>query len=314
MRKLPELDQITAFLTVAEELSFRRAAERLGVDQSALSRRVKDLECRLGFQVFFRTTHAVRLTDAGSSFYDANRHLMDSLGDAIDTARRIALGSKGSLRIGYMTFASVALVPAAVREYGRAFPDVSLILSYQRTQAQKVSLARGELDIGLMLGPFAHSDYETAEVASERLVAMMADAHPLAACADLAVRDIAKQPLVLGTTQMWDYYRQVVGDILAVQGYRPTIAFEASNFLGILGLVRAGLGITLVPEVMAGFCPQGLIARHITDAEHRISTVAAWHRPASRKVMDFLKILRSVSRQPVRASTDATFPAAGGRA
>lgn len=296
MRKLPDLDSIAAFLTVAEELSFRRAAERLAIDQSALSRRIKELETRIGFQLFFRTTHAVRLTDAGRSFYDQNHRIVESLGDAIDTAERIARGRTGNLRIAYMTFAGLDTLPAAVKAYNSEFPDVSLILSYQRTQLQRMSLARGEIDLGLMLGPFEHSDFETLLVANEPFVAMMRADHPLAAMPTLTIKDVADQPLILGTDQQWDFYKEDVSEVLSAQGFRPNVAFQASNLFGILGLVRAGLGITLVPEVMVSYCPTGVVTRHIADADRRITTLAVWRRPADGKVLDFLRVLRAVTR------------------
>lgn len=292
MRRLPDLDQITAFLAVAEELSFRRAAERLALDQSALSRRVKDLEARLGFQLLFRTTHSVRLTDAGRTFYGANQQLVGDLGSSIEAARRVARGSHGQLRIAYMTFAAIDAMPTSLRAYAAAFPDVAITVLYQRTQLQKMSLARGEIDVGLMLGPFAHSDFETLEISCERPVAILSATHPLAAKTDLTVRDVATTPLVIGNDQQWDYYRQLVGDILAGHGYRPEIAYEAPSLFGILGLVRAGLGITVVPDVMERFCPAGLVTRRIADAEHTISTVAAWRRPADGPARDFVRILR----------------------
>lgn len=303
MRRLPELEQITAFLAVAEDLSFRRASERLGLDQSALSRRVKDLEARLGFQLLFRTTHSVRLTDAGRSFYDSNHQILDRLGRSIDDAGRIANGSTGSLRVAYMTFAAVALLPAAVKAYQTKFPDIALIMTYERTQQQKMSLARGEIDIGLMLGPFEHSDFETTEVANERPIVILAASDPLASKDELTVRDVATSPLVIGNDQQWDYYRQLVGNILAAQGYRPQVAFEAPSLFGILGLVRAGLGVTIVPEVMEQFCPAGLVTRRIRDAEHSISTIAAWRRPADGKIKDFTKLLRAASPPPRHKSS-----------
>lgn len=293
MRKLPELEQITAFLAVAEDLSFRRAAERLALDQSALSRRVKDLEARLGFQLLFRTTHSVRLTDAGRSFYESNHRILYRLGQSIDAAGRIASGSTGSLRVAYMTFAAVSLLPAAVRAYRAQFPDIALIMTYERTQQQRMSLARGEIDVGLMLGPFEHSDFETVEIANERPIAILAASDPLAGKSELTVRDVATSPLVIGNDQQWDYYRQLVGNILAAQGFKPHVALEAPSLFGILGLVRAGLGMTIVPEVMRDFCPEGLVTRPILDAGHSISTIAAWRRPASGSVRDFTRILRA---------------------
>jgi DNA-binding transcriptional LysR family regulator len=295
MRKLPEFDQIIGFLTVAEELNFRRASERLAIDQSALSRRIKSLEDRLGFPLMFRTTHSVRLTDAGRAFYDANRHTIEYIDSSIEQAHKIARGATGSLRIAYMAFAAIDLVPLAVKRYTRAFPDVSLVLSYQNTISQKLSLARGEIDIGLMLGPLEHRDFDTLSVAEEQLVAVMSEASRLASMPELCVEDIADEPLILGTREQWDFYRNIIAEILALKGYRAKILYEAPSLFGILGLVRAGLGITLVPEAMERFCPKGMTTRHIRDAGIPISTVAAWRRPPEGNVAEFTKILRKIA-------------------
>lgn len=293
MRKLPDLDQITAFLAVAEGLSFRRAAERLAIDQSALSRRIKDLEHRVGCQLLHRTTHAVRLTDAGRSFYDANFTLVRELSQAIERANRIAQGQSGSLRIAYMTFAAIRLVPEAIRAFSAAHPDVAVALTYERTQAQKLSLARGEIDIGVMLGPFAHSDFATAVLAEEPLVALMPAGHRLTARDCVTLGDLAREPLVLGDEAQWDFYREIVADAFAAKGLKPRIGQEAPSLTGIVGLVLAGLGVTLVPAVMATACPQGLVTRPITDAERTVTTLAVWRRPGDEKIRDMVAMLEA---------------------
>lgn len=293
MRRLPELDQITAFLAVAEALSFRRAAERLAIDQSALSRRIKDLEHRVGCQLLHRTTHAVRLTDAGRSFYDANQAIVQDLGRAVDRAQRIASGQSGSLRIAYMTFAAIRLLPEALRRFSIANPEVAVTLAYERTQSQKLSLARGEIDIGLMLGPFEHPDFSVTPLTEEPLVALMRSDHPLALNDRLRLADLAGVPLVLGDEAQWDFYREIVLDLLAAKGIRPHIAHAAPSLTGILGLVRAGLGLTLVPEVMTAAVPPGLITRPFEDAGRHISTLAVCRKPADGKIAAMLEALGS---------------------
>jgi DNA-binding transcriptional LysR family regulator len=294
MRDIPDLDQIMGFLTVAETLNFRRAAERLAIDQSALSRRIKGLEQRLGFALLFRTTHAVRLTDAGRAFYEANRGIVDRLRATIDHAGRIARGATGTLRIGYMTFAAMAFMPMVIRVYTKSYPDVALSMTYLPTMAQKLSLARGDIDVALMLGPFTHSDFDTITVASERIVAVMHESHPLAASAALTLRDVAAEPLVLGTHDEWDFYRATLAELLALSGLDANIAYETPSLIGILGLVRAGLGLTLLPEVMQRFCPKGLVTRPIRDADVPIVTVAAWRRPPEGNVAAFIQTVASL--------------------
>ena len=295
MAKLPDLDQIIAFLAVAEALSFRRAAERLSIDQSALSRRIKDLEHRVGCPLLTRTTHAVRLTDSGRSFYEANSSLVTSLSSAVDRARRIARGQSGSLSIAYMTFASVRLLPEALRRFAGTHPDVAVKLAYERTQAQKLSLARGTVDLGLMLGPFEHSDFETAELTREPLVALMREDHALAGLAAPTLADIAAHDLVLGDEAQWDFYRGIVVDHFAAKGLVPRISQEAPSLTGIIGLVRAGIGATLVPAVMRDAVPPGLVLRPIADATSPIVTLAVWRRPAGGPVAEMVAALTAVA-------------------
>ena len=291
MRRLPELDQITAFLSVAEHLSFRRAAERLALDQSALSRRIKDLEHRVGCQLLVRTTHAVRLTDAGRAFYSDTSALVHGLSQAAERARRIASGISGSLRIGYMTFAAIELLPVAARRFRDANPDVALSFVYERTEAQKLSLARGEIDIGLMLGPFEHSDFEVREVANERLVLMIDASHALAQQDAIAIGDLTGVPLVFGSDQQWDHYRSLVGDALAARGSRLEIGYEAPTLTGIIGLVRAGFGPTLVPDILEKHVPPGITTRAVIGLDAPIRTIAVWRKPADAKIRAFLACL-----------------------
>ena len=126
MRYMVDTEAIQPFMAVAEELNFRRAAERLHVDQSALSRRIQRLEAQVAFDLFVRSTRAVRLTEAGRVFYEESRQTLDQLGEAVDRARRVAEGKAGHLRIGYMAFAAIEAMPRAVRAFRAAHPDVSV--------------------------------------------------------------------------------------------------------------------------------------------------------------------------------------------
>lgn len=124
------LDLVTSFLVVADELNFRRAAERLNLDQSALSRRIQKLEQVLGFRLLERTTREVTLTQAGHSFFRDNAHLADQYGASVRAARRIAEGKSGLVRIAYMAFAATELMPSAVNRFRRLHPHIELHLQY----------------------------------------------------------------------------------------------------------------------------------------------------------------------------------------
>ncbi|AGT08763.1 LysR family transcriptional regulator [Paracoccus aminophilus] len=173
------LDLIRSFLIVAEELNFRRAAERLNLDQSALTRRIQKLEQNLGFRLFERTTREVALTQAGRSFYTDNSLLISRYRETIDAARRIAEGKTGHLRLAYMAFAATELMPSAMARFRRSHPHIQVSLSYIRTQGQKLALANDEIDAGYLIGPFVHPDFQTMTLTEERLYVVTPRNHAL---------------------------------------------------------------------------------------------------------------------------------------
>ncbi len=290
MDRLPELDGIQSFLFVAEELSFRRAAERLNLDQSALSRRIMELERRIGVRLLQRTTREVRLTEAGQAFYERNMQLIEGLRDSVSLARRTAQGASGRLRVGYMSFAAITDMPRHVRAFRQTFPRVSVELLYHSTQAQKIELARDRLDVGFMIGPFRHPDFDTAPVSQERLVALVPDDHPLAG-GPTKLAELARVPLVLGTMGQWDFYRRMLDEIFAQRGLTMRVEFEASTTTGILGLVAAGLAATIYPESGRMLRPSGIRAVPIADCDRPVETVLAWRRTGlSTTARNFLRI------------------------
>ena len=287
------IENVHSFVTLAQELSFRRAAERLRLDQSALSRRIQKLEATLGFRLLERTTREVRLTQAGRSFYDDNAYLLRSYESSIQLARRIAEGKLGALNVGYMAFAATELMPAAVARFRQAHPDVDLKIRYIRTQGQKIALANDEIDLGYMIGPFDHSDYHSLTLSVEPLYVVTPRNHELLRLPVVTPADLAGQDIILGDTHEWDEYRWRLANLFSAEGISLHIAIEASNTLALLGLVAAGLGVTVYPESLIGFLGRSVEVRPIMHPQFRISTVLAWKRSnRSRQVREFVDVAK----------------------
>lgn len=278
MATLPNSRDIEAFNVVAVELSFRRAAERLAIDQSALSRRIRQLEELLGYQLIRRTTREVSLTAAGEIFHERTRLMSSEIGAAVQAARIASEGKSGSLRIGYMSFAAMEVMPRVVREFTRRYPDIELELKYIRTQGQKIELSRNNLDAGFMLGPFSHPQFETRLILDEPPVAILSTEHRLATRPSVTLEEIARYPMVLGSMAEWDFFRLFVNDMFSRDGHSLQISYEASNALGILGLVSSGLGISIYSQGIARFQPRTIITKPISDCDARISTLLTWNR------------------------------------
>jgi DNA-binding transcriptional LysR family regulator len=283
------LDLLETFIVVAEELNFRRSAERLHLDQSALSRRIQKLEHLLGFALLERTTREVALTQAGRNFYNDNKGVLGTYARSVEVAQAISRGHSGVLTIAYMAFAAVDLMPRAVALYRQMRPHVAVNLQYVRTQGQKILLANGEIDIGYLLGPLDHDDFESIRLASDRLCVVSPQNHPINRARTLNAKDVGAYPLVLGDMAEWEFYRWRLNELFSRDGTVLDVAFQASNTLAILGLVRAGLGVTILPESLIPTLHAGLEARPIEQDRYVIDTLIAWRKKnTSRLVRDFI--------------------------
>ncbi len=292
MKHLPDLDMIQCFLVVAEELSFRRAAGRLHLDQSAVSRRIQELERRLGLPLLLRTTREVRLTEAGRAFHAENKDLLRRLDRSVQHARRVADGEAARIRIGYMSFAAISQMPRAVRCFRTAFPATRVELTYMSTEAQKTALARGLIDCGFLIGPYAAEACSSLVAGDEQLAALLPAAHPLARRRRLGLADVAAAPLILGDTADWDFFRAQLSGLFASHGLPLRPVLEPSNSLGILGLVSAGLGVTLYPEGVRRLRLQDVVIRPIADCDMRIRTLLVWREDAAPVVGHFVTSCR----------------------
>lgn len=298
MKTLPGLENIQTFLALAQDLNFRRTAERLHLDQSALSRRIQKLEQSLGFRLLDRTTREVSLTQAGQRFYHDNAELMRSYDEAIRAARSVAEGKSGLLRLAYMAFAATELMPSAMLRFRQAHPHIEVRLEYIRTQGQKIALANGDVDIGYMIGPFDHPDFHVLQLSSEPLYVVTPRSHPLLLRPKIVPADLADQPIILGNMREWEEYRWRLNDLFSVEGIALDVALEASNTLALNGLVAAGLGITIYPESLIGFLGRNVEVRQLMHPAFRSRTVLVWKRAnRSPQVQAFVQVAKQVGLQ-----------------
>jgi DNA-binding transcriptional LysR family regulator len=281
-----DLRHLATFSAVAEELNFRRAAERLSMAQPAVSRIVMELEERLGVKLLERTTRKVRLTVAGRYLLEETREILGRVEAAGNTARLLATGTKAILRVGYTTITGHSLVPDIAREFRRGNPDVRLELTYLTSPAQRDMILQQEIDFGFIEGSFPSPEIETRRVAKHRLVVLMPPHHPFASKSSVTVDELAREPLVLGTLSEWPTFRRVIVDIFQQAGLVLSVHQEASSLTGILGLVTADVGVTVFCG-MPRFCSeQAIVARPlVTHPPMIVETHLAWRRTSTSEAM-----------------------------
>ncbi|BBK31871.1 DNA-binding transcriptional LysR family regulator [Stella humosa] len=289
-----ELRHYRAFAVLAEALHFGRAAERLNMAQPQLSRLVGFIEREVGVVLLFRTTRAISLTPAGEVFFEQATRLLRQADAVVQVTRRAAAGMVGSITIGYMDFAISGPLPAILRGFREAWPQVDIALEHLWTERQHVALLDRRIDLGFLIGPFEHPDVAVVPVASDRLVVVGPEGHPLAAAAEIDLRTLADAPFIFGAPDKWRPFRNRIDRICLDHGFLPRVVQEPFNSDGIFGLVSAGLGITIYPERPLRIYPRGLVVRPIAGVDARIVTLAAWNRRnASRILENFIAVARS---------------------
>lgn len=282
---------IRAFQMVAEELHFRRAAERLHLTQPALSRIINALEDQVGVALLERTTRSVELTEAGRYFLEESRLALQHLHNAVQMARNAAEGGLGQVRVAYMDFAINGELPRILKECKKYFPGIKIELSYMPTRDQRSAIVDGEVDIAFMIGPFVAQNIDSLVVEKQRLVVLLSEFHPLVQKESLDLTDIVDEPFVLGAPQGWQTFRDRVFDLFHRYGATPRIAQEAATSDGIFGLVAANVGITLYTDCIRNIRRKGLTYRYLSE-NHIVQTIAAWNRgrtkPSTQKLIELI--------------------------
>ena len=281
-----------AFCAVAEELSFRRASERIGVAQPALSRTIKHLEEETGVALFERTTRVARLTEAGRAFLSRAQAILESLGGAVVLAQRVQSGITGEVRVGFNDFAISGLLPETVRRFRAAYPEVDVKLVDSPTPEMLSMVLDGGLEVAFHTGPSDHSDLDHIVVRKERLVCVLPSSHRLAAQDSVSVAELAPENLIMGRWETWRIYHRIIRDLCRRHGFQPRIIQEAEHSDGIMGLVAAEMGLTLYVDSEWLHFMRGIVVKPLREELPRIETLATWRRDRRDKVSTIDHFLR----------------------
>lgn len=287
---------IRYFVAVAEELHFRRAAERLHIAQPALSRAIRHLEGEVGVRLLDRGNRQVALTAAGAAFLDGCRRSLAVLDGAIGHTRRLARGEAGHLSVGYTDMAINGCLPAILAAFKQGFPAIEIEPTHGVTALQQEWLATGRLDFGFLTGPMRDPGLDGFVVQNERFIAVLYESHPLAARADIALEELSEEDFITGTPDGWEHYNAHFLRICAASGFTPRVVQHAFNTAGIFGLVACGMGITIQSEGVVGYLREGLVVRPLRGCDALLPTYAAWRRepltPLKRRFTAFLEDYR----------------------
>ena len=242
-----ELRQIRYFQCVAAELSFTKAAARLHMAQPPLSRQIRQLEEELGADLFDRLGRTIRLTDAGKFFLDQVTQLSNRLEDVSAATRRIAEKQKKWFGIGFVPSTLYGFVPAFIRQVIDLDEQHEIGLLEMTTVQQFDALKAGHIDVGVGRILLDDPSIERLVLIEEPLVLVVPKGHVLAALPAVRLDDILAEPFILYPSKPRPSYADHILNLFAQHGYTPKVALETNELQTAVGLVAAGLGVTLVP-------------------------------------------------------------------
>jgi DNA-binding transcriptional LysR family regulator len=245
-----ELRHLRYFQSVAEELSFSRAAKRLRVAQPALSRAIKQLEHTLGADVLERTRHHVRLTPAGAVLLREIATLLQQVDESTRRVRRTAAGEEGELRLGYIGPPTQPFLGPLLREYRERYPLVSIHLEERTPERVWEMVAKGRLSAALTRPVLAHEalGLRTILLSEEKLGLVVPAGHPLAKRQSVPWTALAREPLiVLARREGMGLHDAVIAGCRQA-GVMPRLAHTPSLIGTVMIYVEAGAGIGVVTE------------------------------------------------------------------
>jgi DNA-binding transcriptional LysR family regulator len=278
------LRQLRCFVTVAEELHFRRAAERLNISQPPLTQRIQAMERDLGVQLFTRKGHLIKLTEAGRLVVTEAQAVLAQVDRVQEVARQAGQGEAGNLRLAGVI--STSLIPTfsqATTAFKRDCPGV--VLDLVQTTARNAFEAFRQHDVDMCVirrGVPELPGVAEIVLARDRLMLALPSGHPKALADKVTLGDVAEEQFILWSRDSMALYRQTM-DVWARTGLTPRTAQRADNGLAMLALIAAGVGNAIIGSTLRGIHMPSVMWKEIDmDEQWTSSSIVLLYRTDGR--------------------------------
>jgi len=289
-----EFSELRAFVVLAGELHFRKASERLFLSQPALTKKIQRLEEKVKGTLFVRSRRRVALTDAGKSLLPKATKLMQDAEDAFSETRAAIEGRAGTLRIGFGIASVSEILPRTILRFRKLYPNVELQMREMPSPSQVSSLIESRLDAGILRMPVSNPRLTSVPLFSEYLV--------LATSADVphrpkqTVSRFRNNGFVFVSRSVSETFHDRVLSLCLQAGFSPRVVQEANELLTILHLVRAGVGVSLVPRSALRLKVPGVRFHELNWKEPLWRIGIAWNRNSEKLplISSFVKVVQAV--------------------
>jgi DNA-binding transcriptional LysR family regulator len=286
---------IRYFVVIAEELHFRRAAERLFVSQPVLSRAIQQLEEKIGVILLQRSRRHVALTTAGEMFLKECYIAQHAMEHAERCALKAHLGETGKLVIGYTDFAINGRLPSILAAFHEALPGVNIELVRRNSHEQLEDLKSGRLDLGFLTGPVNGNDLHYLCIQKMSFVVVLPDNHRLTSISEVSIKELSDEDFVLGEMHQWRHIVPQIQALCLKAGFIPKVAWEAPSSDSIFGLVAARMGISIHPDCYLSYHRKGIVIRPLASTDAELVIDLTWASNSINQVVPrFIEVTKKV--------------------
>lgn len=272
-----ELRHLKYFLAVAEELHFRKAADRLYISQPGLSRQIKQMEDYLDIELFERTNRKVQLTASGAFLLEEVRQLFNQLDRSINHARLLQEGKEGTLNVGYVGSAMQNVIPNLMVNFRQSHPNIRFSLQELDNQKQVDKLLYQELDIGFVRLDRVPSPLTLKPVFEDSFSLVLPKQHPVNPDTFQGLQSFKNEPFILFQPSYSPSYYEKVMQLFTYSGFQPIISHETVHANTIYHLVENGFGVSIVPTSLQLGYDLAVKFIPLTDMPQRAILSAAWN-------------------------------------
>ncbi|WP_221029299.1 LysR substrate-binding domain-containing protein [Actomonas aquatica] len=300
-----ELRHLRYFVAVAEELNFRRAAERVRVAQPALSKQIKDLEHEIGVVLLERSTTRVELTDGGRVMLDEARELLAAAERAVEATRQAAEGRAGRLAVGNVNAICASFMPATLSTFHNRFPEVDVDLLEVTLADHLGAVEQGEVSVGFVVddGEFAHEQFDTMKVLTGDIQVAMGRGHRLATQRRVSIAELAEERILCIETGGRELHRRRIRDIFAKRRARPGRFKAVNSYESLQAMIEGEQGVSFLAAMPSSGGHRNVIYRPLKEEgdDLHFDLLAVWRRHnVSKLAANFVAVLQEVCAPRVR--------------
>ncbi|MBB6502714.1 LysR family transcriptional regulator [Pedobacter cryoconitis] len=246
-----ELRHLHYFKVLAEELHYRKAAEKLYISQSALSQQIKQLENLLELSLFDRINKRVVLNDAGKLFYKDAIQVIHKMQTALNNLKLLKRGNTGQIGISFVASAMQSILPGLLKKFNSDCPNIKFYLEELTNKEQLAALQKGDIDLGFMRSNQVGQNMMIKSVFKENFTLVLPKAHPMTAAKFNHVGELKDEHFILFPNDQSQLYYQQIINLCADQGFTPNITHRSIHAPTIFKLVENGMGLSIIPKSLA---------------------------------------------------------------